>query len=512
MYQSSNLNLAVLITATGDDVFTKVRFTVSDLESKFFESEGTVAARIEEAVQFLTKELSSFENLQILLSVWQENVLYLECLGQHQAYLFRDSELITLTENLDHNNQLISGHLQKGDRLLFITDQNTSLENISKLVKLDVNAFEEEVSELWQQTEKEPIAAILVDYHADLLAQQPLTNIEQSHLTIKSKILSFVTLTKVKKIKLALAAILILIILTLGFFIFKNRFRLQNNLAQTPTPSVALSPSPSPTASFEVNDWPVFLSLSLIKKDFSSKKMSLSVGQVLMLDEDAKTLVLIDLKNKSNQILGGEEKLGSAKAASLNGDFAFSYAQAKGIVRIDTKALKSSAIIKPDSEWGNVIDIYSFASNVYLLDNLKNQIWKYVPIVSGYSDKQAYFKDNSKLDLAGAKRVQIDSSVWILKSANEIDKFTAGVADNFSIGGLDKPLSRVVSFFVSDQTDNVYLLDGGEGKVVVVDKKGKFVAQYRGDKFKTATDLVVDEQDKKLYLLEGGKIYQVELR
>jgi len=77
VYQSSNLNLAVLITATGDDVFTKVRFTVSDLESKFFESEGTVAARIEEAVQFLTKELSGFENLQVLLSVWQENVLYL---------------------------------------------------------------------------------------------------------------------------------------------------------------------------------------------------------------------------------------------------------------------------------------------------------------------------------------------------------------------------------------------------------------------------------------------------
>lgn len=261
----------------------------------------------------------------------------------------------------------------------------------------------------------------------------------------------------------------------------------------------------------EITDWPLYLSLDLIKPGFTTKSLSESVGQFLMLDTNSKSLVLLDVKPKSNQILAGSRQLGEASFASLNGDFAFTYSPDKGVVRIDSNNQKDSVIVKPDTEWGRIDDIYAFGSNVYLLDSAKNQIWKYVPVAAGYSEKFAYLKANNN-SLSGSNRLQIDSSVWVLKDHSSIDKFTSGSPDFFSISGLDRSIKEIPTFFVSYNTDNVYIIDSTNSRLVIVDKTGKYVAQYTGDKFKTATDLVVDEKAKQLYLLEGNKIYLIDLK
>ena len=45
-----------------------------------------------------------------------------------------------------------------------------------------------------------------------------------------------------------------------------------------------------------------------------------------------------------------------------------------------------------------------------------------------------------------------------------------------------------------------------------MDKKGVYKAQYQSDKFGSLSDLVVDEKRKKAYLLDGSKIYVMELK
>ncbi len=219
----------------------------------------------------------------------------------------------------------------------------------------------------------------------------------------------------------------------------------------------------------------------------------------------------MDLENKTNQILAGNTQLGDAKFASLNGDRAFVYSQDKGILSVDLDTKKTITVSKVDSEWGKVSDIFGFSSNIYLLDTLKNQIWKYVPIASGYAEKVSYVKD-SKVDLAGGKKLYIDYSVWVLKLGGEILKFTGGSPDFFSIGGLDKPIEEVTSFFVSEEEDNLYLLDSINSRILVLQKNGQYQKQIQGDKFKTASDFVVDEKGKKIYLLESNKIFQIELK
>lgn len=646
IYPSPNLNLAILVSCEGEDVFTKVRFVISDTETKFFEMEESISVRLEEILKFLKLELAGFENLKILLVAWQENILYIKRLGSHQAYIYRDSQLITLTPEVSleepANNQLISGYLKKGDLLLFITDnfakylKAASPENptsiISKLSTTPTEDFEEEVNAVWQEgslpssdkllnpqepnpvsegelinidplkegsetreeseaveeevqvseniqsenqpepdfsDQRGPIAAILVNYHLDEVElNQPQSILEaQSDPALKRQFKLPKLAFKLPRInfrnkKLQILAVLILLIFlaTGAILSFKNKQVGQNNsnfnallteakdkyhqalnlkdldpdaakqnldeAGKKLNEALILKPNDGDAQTlkkqieedsgsilkiFEVKDYPVFLSLDLVKKDFASKKMSISLNKILLLDENKKTLVLIDLETKINQILAGSDQLGDGQFASLNGDFGFVYAKDKGVLRVDTKAQKTTTAIKSDSEWGKIADLYGFGGNIYLLDILKNQIWKYLPIASGYSDKVTYFKD-AKNDLADAKRMEIDSSVWILKTGNEIKKFTSGALDNFSLGGLDKPLGDLTNFFVSDKTDNVYLLDSGNSRLVVVSKTGQYKSQYHGDKFKTASDLVVDEKGKKIYLLENNQIYQIELK
>jgi hypothetical protein len=271
---------------------------------------------------------------------------------------------------------------------------------------------------------------------------------------------------------------------------------------------------------YTVSDWQLFLSLDLIKTGFQPSKLDKSLDNLLLLDEAQKTVVALNLEKRTPQILGGSYQFGQMMHAGINGQKVFVFSPDKGVSMIEMdsneQALSSgdriSQIVKPDPEWGQISALFAFAGNVYLLDSGKNQIWKYMPGGVTFSERYEYLNGNSGLDFSGAKKMQIDYSVWVLKTGPEIIRFTGGDKDFFAVSGLDKPLNELTSFFVSDTTEFSYFLDPENSRMVVLDKKGEYFAQYLGDKFKSAKDLVVDEEGKKVYLLEGNKIYSVQLR
>lgn len=269
---------------------------------------------------------------------------------------------------------------------------------------------------------------------------------------------------------------------------------------------------------FSVAEFPIFLDLDLVKKDFKADYLSLSLGKLLLLDPQSKTLILVDLEKKSNQILAGKEQLGEASLASINGNLAFVYSQDKGILRIDIGSQKVTSVSKKDDDWGEIADLSGFAGNVYLIDKGKKgttdagQIWKYLPTSAGYSDNREYLTKDTKVDFVSVKRMQIESSIYILKGEGEILRFTRGASDHFSLGGLDKPIKNPKSIFVSSETENLYILDSENSRIVIVNKTGVYQGQYQGDRFASASDLVVDEEGKKVYILEGSKIYQMDLK
>lgn len=501
-------------------------------------------------------------------------VLYLLAQGSgFRVYLLREGKSSELYGE-GEENQLVSGILKGGDRVVLTTQSLVELvgEEFFTLAKLPLENFEDEVAGMLPQTQAYPVAAVVIEKERpqeELLAadaspaRQPLPiNYRSLSPLPVLRLLSQAAIRLIPRSKrgAALLGMMLMIVLLVGIGLsYKNKKESEaaNNFIQKMQDArdnydkaqslkdldvqaaidslnqaklavdEALKIKPGDNEArqlqqqidggsgeilkaFTVGDFPLWLDLDLIKKNLTAARLSLSHGNLLVLDSNQKVAVQVDLQNKSPQILAGEDKLGEAKLASLNGAVAWIFSADKGAVRSEGKEVK--AAIKPDNEWEDIVDVYGFAGNLYLLDAGANQIWKYLPTASGYSDKRPYLKEEVKANFSGAQRMQIESSIYILKTNGEILRFTQGSPDYFSISGLDKGIKGPKSFFVSDQTDNLYLLDSGNNRLVVLDKKGIYKSQYTADKFGEFTDLVVDEQGKKVYLLSASKIYSIDLK
>lgn len=513
IFPTQNINLAILVSAFGEDVFTKVRNIIGEFGGRFFELDGSAVEKLNQSFEELQKKFLGFDSFQLTLSAWQENILYIRTSGGHQGYLMRDGVLSPLLVEADSTTQLISGHIQEGDRMLFITN---SLEGylkafskeegsaLKQLIKVDTDTFEEEVTSALPQVERlEPVAAILIDYHSDLKQKPEIVSLEGEQ--VETKLGTHLPQIKLPHLSLKpklLVGGLILMVLFISviLFIFFTRAESLPPQSEAPTdsqnqnPLSNLNPLPKPE---------LFMDLSLVKEGFKTNNLSISQSNALLLDNEAKTLVLVDLKDKKNQILAGKEKLGDASLASLNGDFAFVFSD-KGVVRVDIKSLTTQIVTKPDEKWGEIRDIVGFASNVYLLDTTGNQIWKYVPTESGYSDKFTYLTEDTKADFTQASSMQIDASIWVLK-ADTIEKFTRGAKDHYAM----PEVGQIKSFVVSERGDHVYILS--DDKLTVTDKTGKKVKEYTDDSLKFTEDLLIDEDDKILYLLQSNNLYTVKL-
>ncbi len=531
IFRGAQTNFALIISGSYEDVFLKIKQAVLEVEPLLHDEDQTIPLKFTQLHDDLAEKLRGVEELQVMVTAWSEDILYIQSRGHYYAILYRDSKPINLI-TAEQYDQLVSGHILPGDKILFgtqslneLTDRiDTDNKQLEFLIKDPIADFQDQLNALiLDKPHLDPVAAILLEVR--IPRSEKLTNpdpftpenftpnrakapIFKFHLPHISLPLDF----KLPNTRLTLPIIGLILLILISAFIF-----IRFNKKPSPTSNITQSgPNPADSSNNQstsmITDWPLYLSLDLIKDKFATKRLSESINNFLLFDHDAKTLVLLSKKLKTNQILGGSRQIGSALTAAINGDFVFSYSPDKGVVRIDIQNQSDTPVVKPDPEWGMITDIFGFGGNFYLLDSAKNQIWKYIPVAAGYSDKVPYFKIDSNVNLRDASRLQIDSSVWALKGNSEIDRYTSGVADFYSIGGLDEPIKSISAFFVSDNTDNVYILDPENSRLVVTDKSGKYSAQYTGDKFKTADDLVADEQSKKLYLLEGNKIYLVDLK
>lgn len=577
--EPDNLFLAVL-KLTCDDAFTKGRQMLSEFADYFTEADGDTAQRLTATYSHSKQELSRVGEFDLLLAAVSGKVLYLIFKGATGAYLKRLGEVSAL-HGVGSQEQVISGFLQEGDRLLFSTNSLTGFlgEKLAVVLEMTREDWEEEMSAKLavDGLEAQGLSGLIVDIEPDEVVEIPKTVAQEAIVLAGRKGLNFDLRSKLESVlarlkslrvffpksgrgRLILAVVLILVLLfgvglkykqnkdkareaTVAQLVSQARdeFNAAQNL-QTLNPAEAkssldaakadlgkalkLDPNSAQAKSlkqqiesqtgiggqYQINNFPVFLDLNLIKNGFTSDHLSLSVGKLLVLDPNTKTLVEINTDKKSQTILAGKDTLGDAQLASLNGNFAFVYSKDKGIIRIDTTDQNDLQVSKADSDWGSIADIEGFAGNVYLLDKIGPHIWKYLPTESGYADKRDYLSADVKTDLTNARRMQIESSVYVLKNDGGMDRFTRGESDFFSIGGLDKPLNNPKSFYVSSDTDNLYILDSGNSRLVVVNKTGAYQAEYQGSLFATATDLAVDEEAKKVYLLESSKIYSVELK
>lgn len=262
---------------------------------------------------------------------------------------------------------------------------------------------------------------------------------------------------------------------------------------------------------YSLSETPLFLDLSLVREGGSGEDLALYRLFMAVLDKGQSRLFGIDISKKSAEILSGGEVLSGAKFVANYADNAFVLTE-KGIIKVDIKAKKEEVGIEKDEQWGEIGALGAYGGNLYLLDKAKRMIWRYQGGEFGFGPRQAWFGTGVSPDLRTSVSMAIDGSIWILKEDGKILKFTQGSPDAFGVAGLDKPFSSPSAIYTDDEAESLYILDKGNRRVVVLAKSGEYRAAYLWEGIKDVSDMVVSGAEKKILLLSGSKIYEIEIK
>lgn len=256
----------------------------------------------------------------------------------------------------------------------------------------------------------------------------------------------------------------------------------------------------------------LFYDVSLLKKGARVQSMALTDDLLGMVDGIGKTVYALTISSKGAKVVGGGDAFAGGALVAAHGEklHVLTSTAIHEVRTSDTKTTQS--VVQKNPEWGKISALVSFGGNLYLLDTQKSRIWKYVAASSGFSEMREYLNPDTLPDLSRATGMAIDGSVWMGTTDGKILRFTQGKDNTFISQGVTPAFGSNLYVYTSDAVKHVYVLDGQQKRVVVLDKDGVYLSQYVWDGPFNPSSFVVTEALKKILLLIDGKIYSVEFK
>lgn len=162
---------------------------------------------------------------------------------------------------------------------------------------------------------------------------------------------------------------------------------------------------------------------------------------------------------------------------------------------------------KADSE---IKLIGHYNTYLYSLDVKNNLIAKHKENTTGFAKGVGWLKES--ISVTDVTAWTIDGSIYTAKPDGTINKFDGGQLQNWSLAALDPQLNSAVKIFSSPDSQNLFILDSGQKRIIIWNKKTqKLAAQYTAEEFVDLKDFDIDEKNKIIYLLNGMKIQSIKI-
>ena len=253
-------------------------------------------------------------------------------------------------------------------------------------------------------------------------------------------------------------------------------------------------------------DGELYMDLSILSDGFKGDDLSGSSDRVYVLDKSGKKVVGITLATKKTEVVAGPDQLEGASLLASYEDRVF-ILTGEGIFEVGDE--RTEAINK---DWEGDVFPYAYAANIYLLDKVANTIWRFAGAEGAFGSKTDWLGEGVEPDFSRIVSVTIDGNIWVLSQTGKILKFSRGSPQSVAAAGVVPSLAQADAIYTNEELGFVYILDKGGKRVVVLDKDGAYKAQYFSDKAGEASDLAVSEEEKKIILLAGSKLYFLELK
>ena len=158
----------------------------------------------------------------------------------------------------------------------------------------------------------------------------------------------------------------------------------------------------------------------------------------------------------------------------------------------------------------SVWELDNFLNYFYIFDKDKGEIIKYSVSQDKISSPNLWLEERGAAK--GAVSIAIDGSVYLAFPSGEIKKFSAGtLKEKISPPETYPKIKGVTKIFTSKDNQYLYLIEPAEKRVIILDKKGKIIAEYQSKEFKDLKDIWVTSGDKTIYLLSENKVFKIDL-
>lgn len=543
------------------------------LEQEYFTLETKVLESIKTAVVATSEKIPSDVTCSFVVGSVVSNILYVYILGDGRASLKRGKKLGNLLEEINQSTdslRVASGFLENEDIIILQTRQfaqSISTGTLSEFVdNLAVADAAENLAPLVHEKGEAGAAAIIVEYKVIEQKKEPFSepenqvvdsdqlepetqeekadespfytpDIKESYNVGPKKPLLASVIGKLRGVsvprkidlnhprKIILTIVVVILIVFVGSIYFAI-----NKQQDEKTKTFFNNIYPQAEKKYEEGQGLSDLNQSLARDSFQSAKQILESGKGKFPKNSTYDKQINDLLAKINSSLGttAQSKTTIANPVDAknspillsetknNGQYYTQddkniyFVNSDGIFSLDQAGESKKEIIKNDSDWQSITGLGTFFGNFYVLDKSEKQILKFVSSGTDFSKTNYFTSANESLSKAVA--MAIDSSIYVLTTDGNILKYTRGSADSFSLLGLDKNLSNPTRIITNADIDNIYVLDNGNSRIVVLDKTGKYKNSYESPIIKSAKDFEVLESDKKIYVLSANKVYEIDIK
>lgn len=249
-----------------------------------------------------------------------------------------------------------------------------------------------------------------------------------------------------------------------------------------------------------------FLDLSILTSGFTAEEMAASKERLFILDKKGRRIVRVEVGTKKTEVIVGPGLLERPEKIASYENRAFILEKGSIFEVGDTK------IESIEEDWQGDILVSVYAGNLYILEKDVSKIWRYAGSGTDFGSQNSWLAPGISPEFSGVISWAIDGSIWILTASGRLEKYTLGSPQSLSNLAVFPPWKNPSIVYTNEELAHLYVLDAASARVIVFDKNGGYVAQYKSELLSGANGLAVSGENGVILFLVDDKLYSIEMK
>jgi|GEM_PF-928888 len=149
--------------------------------------------------------------------------------------------------------------------------------------------------------------------------------------------------------------------------------------------------------------------------------------------------------------------------------------------------------------------IYPTNSRVYTIDKANNRVLSFLAGDKDISKPVVAIANAG--DLSQASDLAIDGNIYLINNGTVL-KFNSGAKQDFT-PSLPSGLASGAKIYTQSDFANLYILDGGNKRIIILNKKGGLVGTLNLPQLSNMKDFTVEEKGKTIFILNNDALMKI---